>query len=419
MEDCMKKTGIFVLLLALSLSACTQMTGGTSLPTENVNAADAEPTSAVVSLPVETAALTVTPSTLPPDAAATNQPLDQRLAYVGGDGNIWLIDLLTGDQEQLTSDGRSMFSFNNEEKSYTYQEPAWSSDGRFLAYERTTFTPLADRTDIKESLWLYDYDSGEMRLLLEDMQITGFAWKPQTHIIAYSEMTDPNYFTGRGKVDASLAKGIHGLDVDRGETLELVKAQGFSLVNPHFSADGRFLSFDEVYLMEGRGNFAYYDFEKREYIAWERPIGTYSWSPDGAKILYDNLTYVPNGGERIFQNNRMGTEEEALSPLVENGYASNPVYSPDGSTVAYKTASLLDEGQPDILMVIPAAGGEARQAAEQVQIGTILWSAGGEYLVLSAGPYDNPQLVRVELESGEITDLADGWQPAWQPSPVD
>ena len=90
-------------------------------------------------------------------------------------------------------------------------------------------------------------------------------WKPQTHIIAYGEMTDPNYFTGRGKVDASLAKGILGLDVDSGETLELVKPQGFSLVNPKWSADGRFLSFDEVYLMEGRGNFAYYDFEKGEY----------------------------------------------------------------------------------------------------------------------------------------------------------
>ena len=143
-----------------------------------------------------------------------------------------------------------MFSFS-EEKFYTYQEPAWSSDGRFLAYERTTYTPLADRTDIKESLWIYDDDSGEMRLLLEDMQITGFAWKPQTHVIAYGEMIDPNYFTGRGTVDASLAKGILGLDLDSGETLELVKPQGFSLVNPKWSADGRFLSFDEG-LFNGR-----------------------------------------------------------------------------------------------------------------------------------------------------------------------
>ena len=115
----------------------------------------------------------------------------------------------------------------------------------------------------------------------------------------------------------------------------------------------------------------------------------------------------------------MGTEEEALSPLIEGSYASYPVYSPDGSMAAYKTASLVEDGQPDILMVIPAAGGEAHQVTELVQIGTILWSAGGENLVVSTGPYDTPQLVQVDLNSGEVTVLADGWQPAWQPSRLD
>ncbi len=414
----MNKSGLIAILLLFSSSACTPVTGGTTLPADNGAPISAEPSGGPVLQSAESPTATVTPAVAQPEATPTMQPIDQRLAYIGGDGNLWLLDLITGGQQQLTSDGRSMFSFS-QEKFVTYQQPAWSSDGRFLAYERTTYTPLADRTDIKESLWMYDDDSGEMRLLLEDMQIPGFAWKPQTHLIAYSEMIDPNYFTGRGTVDASLANGILGLDVDSGETLELVKPQGFSLINPQWSADGRFLSFDEVYLMEGGGNFAYYDFENGETIRWERPIGTYSWSPDSRMILYDNLTYTPNGEERIFINNRMGTEEKVLSPVVENSYASFPVYSADGSLVAYRIASLLEDGQPDSLMVIPAAGGEAHQAAELVQISRILWSAGGDHLVVSTGPYDTPNIVQVDLDNGEVKVLADGWQPAWQPLPLD
>ncbi len=391
----MHKSSLLAILIMLSLSACTPMAGETSPTAENAAPTVAEPTGKPELGPSETLPAAATPAVVLPSATAANQPIDQRLAYVGGDGNLWLLDVLTGEQEQLTSDGRSMFSFS-QEKSVTYQQPAWSSDGRFLAYERTTYTPLADRTDIQESLWIYNGESGEMQPILEDIQITGFSWKPQTHMIAYSEMIDPNYFTGRGTVDASLAKGILGVEVDSGEILELVKPQGFSLINPHWSPDGRFLSFDEVYLMEGRGNFAYYDFENGETMRWERPIGTYNWSPDGSMILYDNLTYVPNGEERIFINNRMGTEEKVLSPVVENSYASFPVYSADGSMVAYRIASLVEDGQPDSLMVIPAAGGEAHQAAELVQISSILWSAGGDHLVVSTGPYDTPQLVQVD-----------------------
>ena len=410
----MKKSSLIGILLFLYVSACAPLTGSTPQTAENNNPTGTAPTSEATLLPTETLAGIETAAPATPEATATHMRPDERLAYVGEDGNLWLLDLLTEEQEQLTSDGRSMFSFS-QENSVTYQQPAWSSDGRFLAYERTTYTPLADRTDIQESLWIYNGESGEMQPILEDLQITGFSWRPQTHMIAYGEMIDLNYFTGRGTVDASLAKGILGVDVDSGEILELVKPQGFSLVNPSWSGDGRFLGFNEVYLMEGGGFFAYYDFENEETIRWERPIGNYSWSADGSLILYDNLTYVPNGEERILINNRMGTEEKVLSPLVENRYSSYPIYSPDGSMVAYKTASLLEEGPPDSLMVIPASGGEARQLAELVQISSILWSADGNSLVVASGPFDTPKLVRVSAESGEVILLAEGWQPTWQP----
>ena len=64
------------------------------------------------------------------------------------------------------------------------------------------------------------------------------------------------------KSDAALATGISAIDLDTGETSLLVEPEnGYTLILPTWSPDGRFISFDELIYMEGRGPFAYYDFE--------------------------------------------------------------------------------------------------------------------------------------------------------------
>jgi hypothetical protein len=80
--------------------------------------------------------------------------------------------------------------------------------------------------------------------------------------LAYIPELEGEYFTTRGdKPDSTYAKGIIGFEVDSGETVELVKPErGYALYGPVWSPDGRFLSFNELLYMEGRGPFAYYDF---------------------------------------------------------------------------------------------------------------------------------------------------------------
>ena len=72
--------------------------------------------------------------------------------------------------------------------------------------------------------------------------------------------------------------------MDSGESSELVKAErGVALYTPIWSPDGRYLGFDELVYMEGRGPFAYYDFEGGQYVAWRTPLARMTLRRTGAR----------------------------------------------------------------------------------------------------------------------------------------
>jgi Tol biopolymer transport system component len=253
--------------------------------------------------------------------------------------------------------------------------------------------------------------------ILSGETFTGFSWRPGTHMISYSLMTDPNYFTARGEVDESLAKGIMGFDVDSMQTLELVSPQGYSIVWPHWSADGRYLGFDEILYMEGRGNFAYYDFEDQEYISWERAIGSYQWSQDGELLVYDYLTYAANGEERIFINDRYDEDETQIGDTEENFYLSNPMFSPDDEYIIYKETDLSLEANATQLVLMDLESEEIEIILEPADVFDVIWSPDGETILVVIGPYNSPTLLEVNLYDLTTRELGNGWWPAWQPIP--
>lgn len=337
-------------------------------------------------------------------------------AYIGWDGNLWIADAAGGPPRQLSSDAAAMEA-GGEVISYDF--PSISSDGRFIAVRRDAGVPHTEGVSYTFGLWVYDTESGEARLVYEDpdQPPAGFDWKPGTHLLAYGVGSDPNYFTVRGgKPNPDLTTGIFAVDLDTGETSLLVNPEnGYSLILPEWSPDGRFLSFDELVYMEGRGPFAYYDFEEgrgaRQYIAWNEALGEYDWSPDGEQLLYDRLSYAPNGTERIFTRPRLEGAEQQLSPEPEQGYAFLPVYAPDGQQIAY----LVNPGSPEnvqhSLVVQDLATGEVRELGSYESAWYLEWSADGRALLFSAGPYDAQQIYAYDLARGEVAVLAEGGQP--------
>ncbi len=330
------------------------------------------------------------------------------IAYIGADGNVWVLES-GGEARQITDDANTNLAADVPSVSYYF--PNLSSDGMMVAYRRDQGAPVPDGMQYTFGLWVYNLATGEAKQVF-DQNPAGFDWKPGTHLLAYGVGVDAAYFTGRGAVDSNLAQGILVIDVDSGDSAELVKPErGYALYGPVWSPDGRFLSFDELFYMEGRGPFAYYDFDAQKYIAWEKALGLYDWSPDGAYLVYDYLTYTANGTERIFLRSREGTEETQLSPDTQ-GYAYYPAISPDGQRVAYLNASGGPDSPSVILTVQAIQGGEPRELGVFESVMGLDWSPDGKYLIFSAGPYEVQQVFAVSLADGSARVLAQGGQPS-------
>lgn len=414
----MQRFIIFVLLAALTLAGCNLASPGTTQPgnTEtqvlSPTAESGKPTATDV--PAATQPATQTQETAQPPGTAAPQEGQAWIAYTGADGNIWLLDRVSGEGRQITQDAATFQPGQPApEKQIGYCCARWSSDGSLLAYRREVGTAIESGYQYLFELWVYVPDSHESRMLLQAENIPGFAWKPASQLIAYALPIPTEYFLNRSQ---ELATGLWAVEADTGNTYELVPPErGFALVNPQWSPDGRFLSFDEVIGMEGRGYFAYYDFEKQEYASWEEAIGQYDWSPDSATIAYDGLTYVAGGGERIWLRGRQGGEERPLSPDYQPGYAFRPFFSPQGDQLAYLARLGGPETEPVSLFVVNIAEGEPRSLGVFEQAYELSWSPDGTRLALSSGPYENAQVVEVKVADGSIAALAEGREPAWRP----
>lgn len=406
---------IYLLLAALSLSACLAQPVSSTVQAPTPEASEAtelpatqapHPEETEPPRPEETEAPT-------PTAEEVEFPPAMRIAYIGADGNVWVLDTGEGEPRQITTDAITppMDGTAPDTGMINYYFPAISSDGEMIAYRRDEGTPVESGFDFTFGLWVTDLSTGESREVY-DQTPAGFDWKPGTHLLSYGKGVAEAYFAIRGEVDESLATGITAVNMDTGESRELVAPEGgYALSTPTWSPDGRFLSFDEVAYYEGRGNFAYYDFEAQEYVALGKPLGLYDWSPDGEQIIYDNLTYTATGEERIYISDRQGGEERLLSPDFEQGYAFYPVFSPQGDRAAYFVNLGAIDDSIFHLYVQNLAGGEPTDLGEFESVQSPAWSPGGSALIFSAGPFDGQQVLAVNVSGGSATVLAEGSAP--------
>jgi hypothetical protein len=401
----MKVLKYLLLIAALTLTACAAPAPASPPETQPPAQATSAPSNTPAA-PAETAAAE-------PSPAATQAPEQQPLwiVYTGRDGNLYLLDHTSGEQRQITSDAAS-YSGGNSGDTIQYLNAQLSGDGQFVAYRRDVGKPVASGLEFTFELWVYDTLAGQSRLLSENMPVVGLAWKPLTHLLAFGLQTEPDYFSLRGQVDSSKAKGIWAFNVDTSENFELVAPQsGHSLVQPQWSRDGRFLAFDEIVNYEGRGNFTYYDFEAQEYIPFGKALGIYDWSPDSNTLTYDYLTYAPSGEERIRLRPRLEDKETPLSPDYPAGYAFWPRFSPQGDQIAYLAEVNDDDAEQYSLFVVPVSGGEPRLLGVFQQAIYPSWLPDGSGLILAVGSFDARQVIEVLLD-GSTRVLADGDAPA-------
>lgn len=333
-----------------------------------------------------------------------------QLTYIGRDGNVWFHPGFGLEPRQLTTDA----SGSDGGAGITYYFPKISGDGQWVAYRRDVATAIESGLEYTFGLWVHNLTTGESQQILEKTP-AGFAWKPGTHLLAYGLGVPEGYFSfgSENPVDSSLARGVMAFDADTGERSELVRPErGYALYSLQWSPDGRFLSFDELVYIEGRGPFAYYDFEAGSYVAWEEPIGNYAWSPDSTRIFYDRMIYVANGMEEIFVRSMPEGDEERLTDYgSETEYAFSPALSPRGDRFAYLVGSN-DPGQPNYTLYVRDFAGDKPTPLGTFNTALNLdWSPDGEWLVFSAGPWEGQQLIAVHVLDGSVTELGPGTTP--------
>lgn len=328
-----------------------------------------------------------------------------RIVYLSTDGNIYTIDQSGGEKRAVTNDAETTLGDSGIARQYQF--PAWSPDGRRLAFvgldrsqsgvERVTlFTARQDGTDLVSA-----YEStAEYPFYLY--------WSPDSDRVAFLT-TLP---------DQGIALKI--VPAAGGETRTLATGSPFYW---DWAPDDRTLLIHTGGSAQDRSNarLALLDLETGTAQDLETPPGSFqapAWSPSGKEFVLG--TPGSDGKESLLLADRKG---EAIRDLVEVDAPVFFAWSPDGKKLAYlATDPGLMGGLAQILSVIEPGNPEGAVRAKEELVVAFFWSPDSRQIAFftpavfspspPAGQEGTPQqvfylrLFVLDVESGESRELA-------------
>ena len=271
-------------------------------------------------------------------------------AAVHNSGAIFLVSVESGVKERLTSPPA---------QSLADHSPAFSPDGRTLAFVRQSAAAIAD-------IYLVPVDGGQpQRLTSNDQQIRGLTWTPDGREIVFS--LQPGGFIS----NSSLWR-ISSL----GGMPELLSGTGGDAVYPAISRQGSRLIYSRqtrdvnIWRLELSGLTTASNRPAR-LIASTRMDIFPRISPDGDRIAFESDR---SGSGEVWVCDRDGRGVVRLTSFADVN-AGSPCWSPDGRWIAFDA---YPDGHPDIY-VISADGGSPRRLTTEAS-GEFIpsWSRGRE-----------------------------------------
>ena len=273
--------------------------------------------------------------------------------------HVWVVDVGTGEARQLT---RGQKGAGN---------PRWSPDGQWLAF-------TSDRVGDRNQLFVIKPDGGEaIQLTKAETAVGAYAWSPDGRTIAFSA----------GEPEAKALK-------DRKETLG------------DFQVVRRDYSFNQLWTIDITEAMREPSAGLQRTKGRERNIGSFSWSPDGARIAFDatvNPDLIQGATADIYL---LTLADSSVTPIVNQpGPDNDPRWSPDGRQLVFSSTM---GRQPSYavnnrLAVVPATGGTPRSISDgfDENPGIVQWLAGGIYFTGSQKTASH--LFRVAPAGGQVT----------------
>lgn len=347
------------------------------------------------------------PASLQPDSPLVGG----QLAYIGGDGNVYVTDAELSNNQQLTTDATVAAEGNGR----SYHHLAWSADGRlaYAAVERDYPTTTSE-------LYITDLRSKPLQVGTSDTDFVIYlSWAPAPCTPDDTCRQLAYLIGGEETIDLRLAELHSGVAISLSETADVRNQQ---MTSNEVIGSGRPFYFSwsptgDTLLWHTGGarrfnpdaTLTHFDLGKRQAQPLAQPPGLFqapAWSPDHTGWI--DVVAVDGAQQlRYVQNAEPGDLDlERATILAKPAYDAVFAWSPDGEKIAFATRRNADDPFYSPIQLYDIATGTTTTLTERgLHVQAFFWSPDSTRLGyinwLALPDQDWAQWRTINVESGE------------------